>query len=123
MSHQNLHFRLNELFAIPRQVISNNIELENCPHCGHFDIVDSVCTICEKYSDCFWLFKNDQFSSKNIKPLWQGKIALDFAIDFIGVKVEQWQHEEEQCQCHICEWLHYARDISVELNKTVKILP
>ncbi len=123
MEHHNLHYRLKELFTIPRQVISNNIDLEHCSHCGRFDVVDHICQICEKQSDCFWLFKNDQFSSKKPKPLWQQKIALDFAIDFIGVKVEEWQHEEENCQCHICEWLRHAKDISFELDETIKILP
>ncbi|MFV2059104.1 MAG: hypothetical protein ACC653_00390 [Gammaproteobacteria bacterium] len=123
MEQQNLHFRLKELFTIPRQVISNNIDLEHCTHCGRLDINDSLCRICEKEKECFWLFKNDQFSSKNPKPLWQQKIALDFAIDFIGVKVDKWQHDENRCQCHICEWLRHAKNISLELNETVKILP
>jgi len=123
MGHQNLHHCLKELFVIPRQVIVNNIDLEHCPHCGYFDVVDSVCGVCDKQLDCFWLFKNDQFSSSNPKPLWQQKIALDFAIDFISAKVEQWRHKENQCQCHICEWLGYAKGISTELNETLKSLP
>jgi hypothetical protein len=123
MEQQNLHYRLKELFTIPRQVISNNIDLEHCTHCGRFDVVDGLCRICEKQNDCFWLLKNDQFSSKNPKSLWQEKLALDFAIDFIGIKIDQWEHDEENCQCHICEWLRYAKDISFELNETIKVLP
>jgi len=123
MAHQNLHNRLNELFFIPRQVISNNIDLEHCPHCGRFDVVDAVCRICEKQHDCFWLFKNDQFSSNNPKALWQQKIALDFAIDYISVKVDKWRHDEKNCSCHICEWLGYAKNISNDLNETIRILP
>lgn len=122
MAHQNLHHRLKEFFAIPRQIISNNIDLEHCTHCGRFDVVDTICTSCEKQSDCFWLFKNDQFSSNNSKPLWQQRIALDFAVDFISVKIEQWEHNEDNCKCHICEWLRSAKDVSHELDKTIKII-
>lgn len=122
MDTQHIQRLLNQIYVIPRQVLSNNIDLEHCPHCGRFDITDQLCRVCDKRSDCFWLVKNDEYSSQSPKPLWQQKIALDYAIDYVSVKVDEWQHNETKCKCHICEWLRQAVDVSIKLNVTIKLL-
>ncbi len=121
-TQQNLNYRLKEFFSIPRQVILHNINLEHCPHCGRFDINDALCSMCENQRDCFWLYKNNGILSSNSKPLVTQKVALDFAIDFVTDKVDEWHHSEDSCQCYVCEWLHHAKGVSAELDETIDVL-
>lgn len=100
---------LLELLEFPRKLVHGQLDIENCPHDGFFDLHDQVCIDCPQGPECYWLCRNDEFASLENHGVDDLYKALDFAHSYIHAAIIKWDHRIEHCSCSVCHWYRQAR--------------
>ncbi len=104
---RNLKRCLIELFAYPRRLAVEKINIAQCPHKGYFDRRDRKCWKCLWATECRWIdFDNDgeALSGKSTDELIE---ALNRAVNFVEDRCTH--HNRKECDCHTCSWLRDTR--------------
>lgn len=103
--------RLLQLLEFPRQLVRGELELEDCPHDGFYDLRDTHCIDCPQGPECHWLCSNDEFASLEMHSTGELTRALDFALCYVRAGITKWEHDPEHCRCAICAWFREAREL------------
>jgi hypothetical protein len=108
--------RLISLLAYPRQLIRDQLELEDCRHSGQYDPGDPACIECTDEAECRWLYSNDEFAALDHKP-WNALLdALEYALGFVGGYSTRNTHDQQRCGCDACSWLREAEALYAEIQ-------
>jgi hypothetical protein len=99
---------LIEALKYPRELVRDNLELDECPHAGLYDNEDGKCIACPQQSECEWLYNNEGFAALGKKPITQILTALEIAADYVAAQVTYWEHDSGRCGCTSCSWLRDA---------------
>ncbi len=99
---------LIEALEYPRELVRNNLELDECPHAGLYDNEDGNCIACPQQSECEWLYNNEGFAALEKKPIAKILTALEIAADYVAAQVTYWEHDSRRCGCTSCSWLRDA---------------
>lgn len=103
--------RVIETLAFARDMVRDNIELQECRHYGNFDEYDPACHTCEFEAECQWLYHNDEFVALERRPDEELTAALEFAIGYVDAHVTRWGHPPAVCACETCRWLRGAQSL------------
>ena len=98
-----------DLLEFPRRLLRDDVDLEDCPHAGHFAPSDRACRVCEARAECEWLYHNDACVALAAKPLDAALDALDAAILYVDARATRAGHARHGCGCEACIWLRKAR--------------
>lgn len=96
---------LIEALAYPRELVRNNMELDECPHSGFYDHEDGRCLTCSQQPDCEWLYNTEEFAALGQKPTNEILAALEIASDYVAAQTTYWEHDSWRCGCTSCTWL------------------
>jgi hypothetical protein len=105
---ESMRQNLIEALSYPRELVRNNLELDDCPHAGLYDDEDGRCIACPQQSDCEWLYNNEGFAALEKKPIAEILAALEIASDYVAAQVTYWEHDSRRCGCTSCSWLRGA---------------
>lgn len=94
-----------DALSYPRELVRDNLELEECPHTGLYDNEDGKCIACPQQSECEWLYNNEAFAALEKKPIAEILAALEIASDYVTAQVAYWEHDSRRCGCTSCSWL------------------
>lgn len=103
--------RLLQLLEFPRQLVRGELELEDCPHDGFFDLRDTRCIDCPQGPECHWLCRHDEYAALDKHNTDELVRALDFALCYVRAGITSWDHDQDRCRCSICTWFRQARDV------------
>ena len=112
--------RLLELLEFPRKLVHGELELEDCPHAGFYDLRDIQCINCTQGPECHWLCRNDEYASLQNHTTDELIEALDFACCYVYSAIIKWDHKPETCNCVVCQWHRKARAIYDEITASKK---
>lgn len=107
-AEESIRQSLIEALSYPRELVRNDMDLDDCPHNGLFDDEDGRCLICPQQPECEWLYNNEEFVALEQKPIAEVLTALEIASDYVAAQIAYWEHNTEQCRCTSCTWLRHA---------------
>jgi hypothetical protein len=99
---------LIQALTYPRELVRNNLELDECPHAGLYDDEDGRCIACPQQSECEWLYHNEAFAALEKRPIADIRAAVEIAADYVTAQVAYWEHDSRRCRCTSCSWLRNA---------------
>lgn len=102
-----MRHKIIEALTYPRLIIRNRLDLEGCPHHGHYASNTSVCWECSKQHECAWLFSHDEYIALEQKTDGVLVDALEFAIHYISGFCVSEDHDSATCACDTCTWLKF----------------
>jgi len=101
--------RILELLEFPRELVRGDMDLEECPHQGLYDLHDKICLECDQGEECDWLYGNDEFAALELHDQAQLLKALGFGLCYVRAAIAQWNHNIHVCQCTACSWFKQAQ--------------
>jgi hypothetical protein len=105
---ESMRPNLIEALGYPRELLRNDLELDDCPHNALYDNEDGKCLACLQRSECEWLYQNEEFAALGQKPIAEILAALEIASDYVAAQIAYWEHDNRQCGCTSCSWLRDA---------------
>ncbi len=99
---------LIEALSYPRELVRNDMDLDDCPHNGLYDNEDGRCLACPQRPECEWLYDNEEFAALEQKSIAEILAALEIASDYVAAQIAYWEHDSRQCGCTSCTWLRDA---------------
>lgn len=99
---------LIETLSYPRELVRNDIELDDCPHSGLYDDEDGRCLACPQQPECEWLYNNEEFVALQQRSIGEILAAVEIALDYVAAQIAYWEHDSKQCGCTSCAWLRHA---------------
>ncbi len=102
---ESMRQRLIEALSYPRELVRNDMDLDDCPHNGLYDDEDGRCLACPQQPECEWLYNNEEFVALEQKPIAEILAALEIASDYVGAQITYWEHDSRRCRCTSCTWL------------------
>ena len=104
---RNIKRCLIELFAYPRWLAVQMINVSECPHQGYFDRQDRKCWKCIWATECRWI--NSDYDGEALSKKSTGELieALDCAVDLVNG--HRTHHDRKECDCQTCSWLRDTR--------------
>ena len=97
-----------QMLEFPRALARSNVELDQCPHAGHYARGDFHCKACRSLLECEWLHHSDEFSALSKRPLDDVVEALNVACMYVDAQVTISGHLRETCRCDACRWVRQA---------------
>jgi hypothetical protein len=105
---ESMRQSLIEALSYPRELVRNDMDLDDCPHSGLYDDEDGRCLACPQQPECEWLYNNEEFAALGQKPVAEILAALEIASDYVAAQIAYWEHDSRQCGCTSCTWLGEA---------------
>lgn len=93
------------------------MELNECPHYGHYHAADQGCEECLYGAECQWLCTSDECSALAVKELEHLMASLEFAIHYLHTHPTGGGHNRKTCRCDTCSWLRQAKRLIWELER------
>ncbi len=103
--------QLKNALVFPRTLFRELIELQTCPHAGHFAERDQVCWACDQEILCQWLYRNDECAPVELRALEQIVESLESAMAIVGAHVDAGDHGRRVCPCDLCFWLRDTENL------------
>lgn len=94
--------------AYPRTVVRDDILPDDCPHDHVYNSGDRHCQKCGFDMECAWLYRNDEFSALQLRPLAELVDALEFSLGYVQRRTVEARHNHESCRCTTCTWSREA---------------
>lgn len=101
-----------QALEFPRSLVRDNLDLQECVHNGNYAADDDECRQCVQGFECEWLYGNDEFVALDRKPLKELAAALDFALEFVDMRISEWGHNRGSCRCEACAWRREAQRLA-----------
>lgn len=99
------------LLAFPATLIQSDVADDACRHQGNFCHADPECKDCQSADECAWLCGHDSQSLLEKRSTPALVAALEFSMEYVGVRVALWGHAPEHCNCDTCSWLRSAEQL------------
>ncbi len=101
-----------DTIGFPRYKLLSDLDFDSCLHAGFYHAEDQKCQECDFRQECHWLMENDHDTLLKTKPMKELLEALEFAITYVDVQVDQWGHNSHLCRCEVCAWLKDAKRLA-----------
>jgi len=106
-----------QALRFPRQLLKDELDLNECPHDGLLDIDDRRCRLCDQRQKCEWLYDNDEFADLSQRSLEELDDALNIAAWHMRAVIATWEHDDRSCRCDACRWLREAQGFLDRVHK------
>ncbi len=101
--------KITSTLVYPRLLVSDWMELDDCPHSGLYDLAARDCQDCNAGPECEWLYDTEEFLLLQERPMETLVEALEFALGCVGGEVARLRHHYQRCACEMCVWFRGAQ--------------
>lgn len=108
--------RIIAMLAFPATLIQADVTSDECRHQGNFCLSDPDCKDCGSADECAWLCDHDSASLLERRSTPALVAALEYCMEYVGVRVALWGHTPEDCVCESCSWLRNAEQLMATIT-------